>query len=187
MKKSVIIVTLLLSIYSSIAAIWFDKKLYNFCKKKDFLERIKEVVEKRGGNVNYQSYEWHTPLMKAASRGDESLVKYLLDKKANACFANRNGQTALHKAAKNGNLSTVKLLVKAHKLAVNKCDRGGNTPLHIAAEQNHEKVVKYLVRKGASVYAKNKKGKMPENLPCKSKIAAFLKKKREQPVSKKSK
>jgi len=184
MKKPIIISFILFSaffVFRSVVAISVDKKLYNFSKKKFFLEKIKEVVEKRGASVNYQSYEGHTPLMKAAFRGDEALVKYFLSKGAVAKLENRHGQIALHKAAQGGHLGIVKLLVKHNAAGVNKQDKDGNTPLHKAAKENRSKVSRYLVRKGASVSIKNKKGKTPDKLIRDTKTATFLKKEADKP------
>jgi len=184
MKKSIIVSVVLFLLFfvcNSIVSIGVDKKMYNFSKKKHFFEKIKEVVEKEGANVNYRSYEGHTPLMKAALKGDKKLVEYFLSKGAKVDIANRNGQIALHKAAQKGHLEIVKLLVKKHKAGVDKQDKDGNTPLHKAAGENHNKVVRYLVRKGASVKIENKKGQTPDKLVRKTKTAKFLKKEAVKP------
>ena len=53
-----------------------------------------------------------TPLMIAASFGNNELVKLLLEKGANANDKNINERTALHMAANKGNIEIIKLLVE---------------------------------------------------------------------------
>lgn len=172
-KSKIIFIMSSLFVSNAVIAISINKKLYHFSKKKYFLPRIKEVVEKEGANVNYRSWQGHTPLMRAAARGDLDLVKYFLSKGALAEHSNRAGQTALHKAAEKGNLSVIKLLIK-HGVRVNIMDKNDNIALHYAAKENHEKVVRYLVKKGSAVVAQNKDGKRPVDLIRNTGTAKFL-------------
>jgi ankyrin repeat protein len=72
-----------------------------------------------------------------------SLVHMLLDYDANACVVQTGDYTALHQAAAQGNLGTVKLLVK------NGCDpkqanADGILPLDLAEKHQHQNVVNFL-------------------------------------------
>ena len=74
-----------------------------------------------------------------------------------------SGDTPLHKAAKDGDVSEVKELL-AKGAEVNAKGKDGETPLHWAALLGHLDVVKELLAKGAEVNAKNKYGYMPLDL-----------------------
>ena len=71
--------------------------------------------------------------------------------------ANKDGDTALHLAAKNGNDVTVQLLVR-NGADVNAVNNVGNAALHVAANRGYASIVEHLVSKGADVNAANRVG-----------------------------
>ena len=71
-----------------------------------------------------------------------------------------DGDTPLHSAASNGEVSEVKALL-AKGAEVDAKTKYGSTPLHLAAWKGHLDVVKELLAKGAEVNAKNKYGETP--------------------------
>ena len=58
-----------------------------------------------------------------------------------------NGYTALHWAAKHGNIEIIKLLAGKHQADVNIKSHGGYTALHIACQQGHHDIFDILVEK----------------------------------------
>ncbi|MDR1924667.1 MAG: ankyrin repeat domain-containing protein [Planctomycetaceae bacterium] len=66
-----------------------------------------------------------------------------------------NDINSLMKAARIGNLKTVKYFIEEKKTNVNAKNKDENTPLHIAVANNKHKIVKYLIKKNADVNAKN--------------------------------
>jgi ankyrin repeat protein len=67
----------------------------------------------------------------------------------------KNGQTPLHVASKNGKEAIVSLLLE-HGADVNaEHDNDGLTPLHLACEYEEEAVVALLLKKGADVNVKD--------------------------------
>lgn len=69
----------------------------------------------------------------AAKKGDLNAVKKLVEKKnSNVDLQNKNGETALHVAAANGNLEVMGYLLEQGAL-IDIQDAGGNTALHQAA------------------------------------------------------
>ena len=86
----------------------------------------------------------------AASKGDVGKVRQILlenQTMAQTCD-NWNHYTALHWAAKHGNLRLARLLVEQHGADVDVRSRGGYTPLMLAAMYNRTDVYFYLVQSG---------------------------------------
>lgn len=55
----------------------------------------------------------------------------------------------LHKACEEGNLDTLRaILKKPGYFDINARDGGGSTPLHVAVRANHPNVVRFLIKKG---------------------------------------
>ncbi len=78
-------------------------------------ERMSELLSLCGryADINMRTREGHTALHLAASNGRAPIVRFLLQKGANANLTDTNGCTVLRLAAENGHLSTVKLLLMA--------------------------------------------------------------------------
>ncbi|XP_043228197.1 ankyrin repeat domain-containing protein SOWAHA-like [Amphibalanus amphitrite] len=72
------------------------------------------------------------------------------------------GYTALHWAAKNGNLDVIKLIAGTHGVDVDSASHGGYTPLHVAMQYGHEDVFDLLVHTyGADPNVRDHSGKKP--------------------------
>ena len=87
-----------------------------------------------------------------ASKGDETVVRTLLNMGADAdAFCNK-GVTAMHRAAKNGHISIVKLLLD-HGANIDSQERNhtGSTPLHFAIHHANYNTVQLLIEKGANI------------------------------------
>ena len=57
-----------------------------------------------------------------------------------------SGYTALHWAAKIGNMDLIKLLAEDYKSNVNAKTNGGYTPLHISCQFGHQDIFNVLIR-----------------------------------------
>jgi ankyrin repeat protein len=62
------------------------------------------------------------------------------------------------KAAKSGDVATLKSLLATDPSLIDAHDTDGSTPLHCAVWKGHEKVVEFLVKSGADVNAVNQNG-----------------------------
>ncbi|KAI0532365.1 hypothetical protein GGR58DRAFT_490623 [Xylaria digitata] len=104
-----------------------------------------------------------TPLLWAAARGREAVVKLLLEKGAEleAKDDDSYGRTLLLWAAEKGHEAVVKLLLEKGAELEAKDDNAGWTPLFWAAAEGHEAVVKLLLEKGAELEAKDNAGRTP--------------------------
>lgn len=112
-------------------------------------------------NVNTVSQKYkQTPLMKAASWGDEKAVVFLLQKGAHINLQDKIGRTALHLAIWPAHTQIVKILLEnGANLSIQ--DNNGNTPLHIAVLRQNANMVKLLIEKGAPIDILNNKNETP--------------------------
>ena len=86
------------------------------------------------------------------------------------------GSTAVHKAAANGHLEVLKLLV-GHGGDINKADITGCSSLHACSRNGHISCVRYLVEQGADFKMKSNKGNTAMNVAKSSaqqKVAEYL-------------
>jgi ankyrin repeat protein len=96
-----------------------------------------------GFNVNTQNTAGKTALMVACERGKSSLVKQLLDRKADPNLAGRDGATALILAAQNDQPDIVKILLQ-NRAEPDKEDNNGWTALSTAAYRGSARCVQIL-------------------------------------------
>ncbi|XP_053610376.1 uncharacterized protein dgo [Plodia interpunctella] len=104
-------------------------------------------------------------LLDAAARGDASRLPSLLRaQRADVC--DENGCTALQRAAADGHVEVVQLLLQ-HGADPNKQDHvHGNTATHEAAWKGYSRCVAVLAAGGAALQAKNAGGFTPLHLAC---------------------
>ncbi|WP_405018328.1 ankyrin repeat domain-containing protein [Kitasatospora sp. NBC_00070] len=93
-----------------------------------------------------------TPLLIAAGRGDEALVRLLLAAGADPRTADaRAGATALHKACQSGSVPVARLLVEAGAFVDAVVPTTGHTPLMDALWFKYPDLVEYLLEQGAGL------------------------------------
>ncbi|PTB54504.1 hypothetical protein M431DRAFT_16486 [Trichoderma harzianum CBS 226.95] len=95
-----------------------------------------------------------TPLLWAATGGQDDVVKLLIEKGADV-NANEHGRTPLLWAAKQGYDATVRLLLEAKADIEVKDTSYGQTPLLWAAKSGHEAVVKLLLENKAKTESRD--------------------------------
>ena len=98
-------------------------------------------------------------LVEAVKLADLEEVKRLIDEGADVNAENRNGYL-LHKAAWNGHVGVIKLLL-ANGANVNLRDTRGKTPLHEAVLRDNQEGVAELLANGADVNARDSNGETP--------------------------
>ena len=97
------------------------------------------------------------PLLEAVKKDDAQAVRAALKTAGGKYEINRSGVTGdlpLVRAARNGNMEIVSLLVEHGAIIDIGKERGERTPLIEAAGQGHVDVVKFLIEKGADVNAR---------------------------------
>jgi len=110
--------------------------------------------------LNARDHNGNTPLMWAASQGDEQLVELLVDQGAAVNIQNFVGETALFLAAARGFDRICTFLVE-NGGETRFVTLDGATPVHTAAAGGHVEVLKSLVFHGAFVNAADEEGDTP--------------------------
>jgi ankyrin repeat protein len=107
-----------------------------------------EGMLRRGDNPNYVDGAGRTPLGYAASFGNATMLKALLDNRARVDYRDKFGRIALHWAAELGQVESIRLLLAA-KSPVDATAPQGITPLMLAASANKSEAIKLLLAGGA--------------------------------------
>ncbi|KAL3459138.1 ankyrin repeat-containing domain protein [Aspergillus heterothallicus] len=100
-----------------------------------------------------------TLLTAAARLGFASITRHLLNCDFDPSVPDKSGKTPLAYAAFVGCSETVKALLTSDKININAGSRPGRTPLSYAAYRGHARIAVLLIQHGASVDAKNKRGR----------------------------
>lgn len=103
------------------------------------------------GDVNLRDDLGQCAIHLAAERGNEVIMKHLLERGANTILQDSDGQTALHWAARGGSVNVLALLLRRTECKdnIDGRDGQGQTALHIAAEYGNAEAVKRLLVAGA--------------------------------------
>ena len=114
------------------------------------------MVEEFGASPNAISQaDGNSCLMWAAWSPNEKLVKYLLEKGADANYKNPKEQTALNWAAMKGSVPIIKLLLE-HKADLHNQDIDGFGVCHGASQHGKTAALDYLRMEGADVHQLDK-------------------------------
>ena len=97
----------------------------------------------------------------------DRIIRLLVESGINLNAVDKTGQTALHYAAKTGNLAAIDILCSLGANPNIPSDWIGETPLHIAAALGHPEMIKVLISSGADPSLKRKTGDTPEALHVK--------------------
>ena len=119
----------------------------------------KGLMNKRKSSYHLSKHDEFgmTALMWAAERGCEAVLRLLVEKGADLNAKERDGKTALMKAAERHE-TTVRLLLEKGA-DMNAIDKGGSTVLMIAAKYEREAVARLLLEKGADMNTINRRGR----------------------------
>ncbi|XP_078347445.1 uncharacterized protein LOC144632641 [Oculina patagonica] len=116
--------------------------------------KIVKILLEHGARVNIADREGKTALMWACIRGQEKVVRKILDASLLDLDLNggdRYGNTALFYAASSGQVNTVRMLVTALKrfgLDMDKKNAQGMTPILEATKQGHDSCAEVLMTEG---------------------------------------
>lgn len=133
-----------------------DTVLHACCRKKE-LELSKLLVE-YGAMVDEQNDEGQTPLHIVAWEGDEILLKFLYQCKANPNIVDKFDRSPLHIAAERGYTNVVEFLTEKFRANVLARTKDGSTLMHIAAQCGHPDTALAFLKKGVLLHMPNKSG-----------------------------
>ncbi|XP_014249022.1 histone-lysine N-methyltransferase EHMT2 [Cimex lectularius] len=122
-----------------------------------FLAAVHILVQ-AGTNLDTLDKGQFTPLMAATLNGHNHIVRYLVKAGASLTVQGVDGMTALHFAAKLGNVEACHImltLISTPDSLVNIVDDGRWTALVWAAENRHSKVVRYLLENRADPHVRD--------------------------------
>merc|ERR1719478_623918 len=120
--------------------------LHDAARRGD-LQRMQEFL-KDGKDVNAKDFKGVTPLGYAVGHDQLSVVKVLIDAKANVNDVDSAGNSAVHFAAGYGRVKVLEHLL-ARGGNVSKVNQMGLTPLGAAQQNNQQQAVAILQRHGA--------------------------------------
>ncbi|MDA0966918.1 MAG: S8 family serine peptidase [Proteobacteria bacterium] len=107
------------------------------------------------------------PIIEATELGNGEYVKNLIEQGVDINAVDKNGQTALMRAAAAGNDQMVAILI-TNGADIGLQDSKGNTALHYAAANDHASTTKMLINNGAIINITNRKGQTPLELAIKN-------------------
>ncbi|MEJ2317473.1 MAG: ankyrin repeat domain-containing protein [Gammaproteobacteria bacterium] len=120
------------------------------------------LLIKSGANVNRPlDKSLMSPLMMAAFRGDNAMIKLLLDNKADIEQTNSASETALMMAINRQRIESVKLLLKRGADVLRPRSSLGNSVLHYAAMGDSVELVQALLAQEARMDTQNAYGLTP--------------------------
>lgn len=108
-----------------------------------------------------------TPLHWAAQRGRPAVIDALLNNGADPQAATARGQTPLHIAVQDRQVTAIRALLKQDKTDVNAIDSNGRTALHLAAQQGNTLIVDLLLSARADTALRDLAGNTPGDLAYK--------------------
>merc|ERR1712038_679180 len=127
----------------------------------DVHKKYSEAVQRRQGG-HEQSHDGLPPYIKEGTPEAERWHRRHPNNQRSAKARSfQTGSTALHQAARTGDVEALKEFVEVMEDSVNKKDENGWTPLHEGARGGHKEVVEILVEKGADINAKTNSGESP--------------------------
>ncbi|KAK2668834.1 Ankyrin repeat [Fusarium oxysporum f. sp. vasinfectum] len=130
----------------------FDSKyytLFHWAIETNQIDTMKLFINS-GIDVKVTSSSGQTPLLLAALRGSEGVVRLLIENNGSLEAGNEHGVTPLMGAIQNRHLEVVKLLLK-EGANPNARDHDGNTALMMAVRVNSQSITKLLISHGASL------------------------------------
>lgn len=117
--------------------------LWQAISRNDEAPRIIEAIIKSGARVNQQNENGDTALTLSASRGDNEMVRLLINAKADLNLVDNNHNSALMIATKDGASETVKLLIAANANPTIK-NKAGQSALDLAIQARNRYVIALL-------------------------------------------
>lgn len=125
------------------------------------MERLRELIEEGGYDVDEAADDGTTPLIAAVSANQTEATGYLLQKGAQRDLVSNSGMAPMHVAATLNLTAIIELLVESNADIDVKHKFAGSTPLHFAAEVGAVAAIRSLCSHGADASAEKVHGGTP--------------------------
>lgn len=121
------------------------------------LHLVKFVLIHSNAQLKDHQEDEFPPLIASCERGQEEVVKVLIDNEANANQSNHIGITPIIAAIQNKHMNIVKILIE-NGADINKGDHNGMTPFLWASVLQRVDIVELLIDKGANINKTSRDG-----------------------------
>ena len=119
--------------------------------KRDTLEKVKCLLEKDETLLHSTNNQGFSSLHLASQKGQVEVVKYILEKGADANHQTINGTSSLHLAASSNNPAVIAVLFR-YGADLHIRSKHNNTPLHSAALEGSTDALRTLISFGCDVH-----------------------------------
>lgn len=136
------------------------KPLFNYLSGEGALDAMAQWF-KAGGDINQRDLIGRTPLMAAATNGQQQACEWLLAQGAKVNLLDNTGSSALMYGVRAEHPALVTSLLKAGAQPGFQNHAQGNTALHDAVLLKQPAIVLILLREGANPHLKNWEGQSP--------------------------
>ncbi|XP_047464337.1 ankyrin repeat domain-containing protein 22 [Mugil cephalus] len=166
------------------------------------VHQLYEHLKNDPTQLNVQAPNGDTPLIAACRRGNQNVVKYLLDNKADVHLTNKKQRTCLHYVSKTcfslwdylliailmpilllgyfimlqkqrRNVTLMETVLRSD-VNINAVDYKGNTALHYVCQRKSHRLVPLLLQKNADTNIKNKDGETPLDIASRKKFKKIV-------------
>ncbi|XP_067687665.1 ankyrin repeat and SOCS box protein 2-like [Haliotis asinina] len=132
--------------------------LHHYAYKND-IEAIKKALANSSTDICAKDMSGRTALFVATCFSRVEIAQMLLALGCDPNIANNDGDTPLHEATEKSSLPIVQVLLKSGKCKLDAQNKEGQTPLMKAAFYDYLDILKCLHLKGASIDARDARGK----------------------------
>ena len=143
-----------------------DATPLNIAAERGWEDIVRLLLDALDIDINALKADRATALFCAAQNNFPRIVEQLVRRGANVNLALSKGTSPLCRAAGDGYVEVVRVLLRAPAIEVDRATDDGTVPLSIASQEGHKDIVRLLLRKGADPNLKYETGMTPLHLAC---------------------
>ena len=143
-----------------------DATPLNIAAEKGWEDIVRLLLDSPDIDINARKADRATALFCAAQNNFPRIVEQLVRRGANVNLALSKGTSPLCRAASDGYVEVVRVLLRAPAIEVDRATDDGTVPLSMASQEGHKDIVRLLLRKGAAPNLKYEPGMPPLHLAC---------------------
>ena len=114
----------------------------HYAVNEGYLEVVKILIDNYYASIDVRTAFNKTPFHFACRRGNEDVIKYLIDKGASTSVVDRDGCTPLHYLCENENIEMIKLLLPLCKGCKDVRNRFGKKPVDMLSNSDMKKTLR---------------------------------------------